>query len=101
MPPRGGASPRFSDPVPESSIGDFLIRMLPSRGRGSLHAVAAEPSMSRLVLCLPVVASVIVLGAGCPKRAKPVSEFARTCDVPETFSAVAKQTGVTQEGFTF
>jgi hypothetical protein len=56
--------------------------------------------MSRLVLRLPVVAS-LILGAGCASKPKPVSEFARTCDVPETFSAIAKQTGVTQEGFTF
>ena len=56
--------------------------------------------MSRLRPALPVVASVILLGAGCQK-AKPVSEFVRNCDVPGTFSAIAKQTGVSQEGFNF
>jgi hypothetical protein len=57
--------------------------------------------MSRLILRLPVVASVLFLGVSCSKRAKPASELVRNCDVPGTFDAIAKLAGVIQSGFTF
>jgi hypothetical protein len=56
--------------------------------------------MSRLVLYLPVVGSVL-LGTGCASKAKPTSEFVRNCDVSGTFDAIAKLAGVIQSGFNF
>ena len=57
--------------------------------------------MSRFVFHLPVVAVVILLGAGCSRKPKPASEFVRNCDVPGTFDAIAKLAGVVQSGFNF
>jgi hypothetical protein len=57
--------------------------------------------MSCLVLRLLVVASVVLLGAGCGPKPKPPSEFVRNCDVSGTFDAIANLAGVIQTGFTF
>jgi hypothetical protein len=56
--------------------------------------------MSRFLGLLAGV-SIILLGAGCSAKPKPVSAFARDSDVSQTFDTIAKQVGVTKEGFSF
>ena len=58
--------------------------------------------MSRIGFGLPAIAALTLLGAGCSSKPKPApSAFARDNDAPQMFAAIAKQAGVTQQGFNF